>query len=306
MAVEMGADHPIVLEPICPATEDPAVQEFLRRARALTNAAWVELELHPAGAAPPRRYLSGAGKQKAFTVSLDIGIDFEATLRLGKVTRLEDDIVKLLAASLTRALAFRNLMIETKLLRGAMNSTSNSVLIFDHEGHILFANPPADHLLSLQTENELLARSNGFSRQPLFTLLSSLVDRVGSGAGVAAPWRGVIELDEGRVMACDVTRVNDPDLDELKAVLVVLQQTESESEIRVETLASSYGLSPREQEVLHLLGRGLTTAAMAEELGISPHTVRDHLKHLYRKTGTKGRSELLGLVSRGSPVAVDS
>jgi DNA-binding CsgD family transcriptional regulator len=37
---------------------------------------------------------------------------------------------------------------------------------------------------------------------------------------------------------------------------------------------------------------------MAEELGISPHTVRDHLKHLYRKTDTKGRNELLGLISR--------
>jgi DNA-binding CsgD family transcriptional regulator len=39
---------------------------------------------------------------------------------------------------------------------------------------------------------------------------------------------------------------------------------------------------------------------MAEELGISPHTIRDHLKHLYRKTGTNGRNELLGLISRAS------
>ena len=44
----------------------------------------------------------------------------------------------------------------------------------------------------------------------------------------------------------------------------------------------------------------LTTVAMAEELGISPHTIRDHLKHLYRKTGTKGRNELFGLISRDS------
>jgi DNA-binding CsgD family transcriptional regulator len=39
---------------------------------------------------------------------------------------------------------------------------------------------------------------------------------------------------------------------------------------------------------------------MADELGISPHTIRDHLKNLYRKTGTKGRNELLGLISRAS------
>jgi DNA-binding CsgD family transcriptional regulator len=52
--------------------------------------------------------------------------------------------------------------------------------------------------------------------------------------------------------------------------------------------------------VLDLLEQGLTTGAMAEELGISPHTVRDHLKHLYRKTGAKGRGELLGLIARVS------
>jgi len=39
---------------------------------------------------------------------------------------------------------------------------------------------------------------------------------------------------------------------------------------------------------------------VADELGISPHTIRDHLKHLYRKTGTKGRNELLGLISRSN------
>jgi DNA-binding CsgD family transcriptional regulator len=89
-------------------------------------------------------------------------------------------------------------------------------------------------------------------------------------------------------------------------VLVILRPTESESDIRVQAFAASHNLSPREQEVLYLLGRGLTTAAMAEELGISPHTVRDHLKHLYRKTGTKGRSELLGLISRTSTVSGDS
>jgi DNA-binding CsgD family transcriptional regulator len=84
------------------------------------------------------------------------------------------------------------------------------------------------------------------------------------------------------------------------AVLVLLQPLESDAIARMQAFSSSYGLSPREQEVLGLLGRGLTTGAMAEELGISPHTVRDHLKHLYRKTGTKGRNELLGLISRAS------
>jgi len=80
----------------------------------------------------------------------------------------------------------------------------------------------------------------------------------------------------------------------------------SDSAVRVDAFASSYGLSPREQEVVGLLVQGQTTVAMADQLGISPHTVRDHLKHLYRKTETGSRSELLGLISRASRIAVDN
>jgi DNA-binding CsgD family transcriptional regulator len=45
---------------------------------------------------------------------------------------------------------------------------------------------------------------------------------------------------------------------------------------------------------------------MADQLGISTHTVRDHLKHLYRKTETGSRSELLGLISRASRTTVNT
>jgi DNA-binding CsgD family transcriptional regulator len=56
-------------------------------------------------------------------------------------------------------------------------------------------------------------------------------------------------------------------------------------------------VSPREQEVIGLLLEGRGTSEMANRLSISEHTVRDHLKRLYRKTGTRSRSELLSLVS---------
>jgi DNA-binding CsgD family transcriptional regulator len=107
------------------------------------------------------------------------------------------------------------------------------------------------------------------------------------------------------MMVCQVVRVAASASLGTDAVLVMLQPSEPESDARIQAFASSHGLSPREEEVLHLLGRGLTTAAMAEELGISPHTVRDHLKHLYSKTGTRGRSELLGMISRASALGVD-
>jgi DNA-binding CsgD family transcriptional regulator len=83
----MGADQRIVLEPLCPAKEDPGVQEYLRLVQALTEATWVELELQPVGAAPARKYLIGSGSGKAVTVSLQASIDFDASLRLGDATQ---------------------------------------------------------------------------------------------------------------------------------------------------------------------------------------------------------------------------
>jgi DNA-binding CsgD family transcriptional regulator len=269
-------------------------------ARTLTQASWVELELRPSGTSSSQTYLSGSGKGKAITLPLEAGIEFDASLRLGKAVRPATDLVTMLSDSLKRALELRSLLIQTDLLSRALETTSSSVLLFDNEGSILFANPSADHLLSQQTEDELLGSCDNQPRQPLFTLLSSLVERVASHHGVSSHWKGAIELEKGRMMACEVSAVPAPASGGPNAVLVTLQPTESESDTRIQVFSSSHGLSPREQEVLQLLGRGLTTAAMADELGISPHTIRDHLKHLYRKTGTKGRNELFGLISRAS------
>ncbi len=50
------------------------------------------------------------------------------------------------------------------------------------------------------------------------------------------------------------------------------------------------GLSAREAEVLKLLGRGLTNAAIAKELFISPNTVNRHLNSVYHKLGVSSRA----------------
>jgi DNA-binding CsgD family transcriptional regulator len=57
-------------------------------------------------------------------------------------------------------------------------------------------------------------------------------------------------------------------------------------------LLKAYGLTPREQEVTQLVLRGATAVQSAQRLAISPHTVNDHLKAIFEKTGTRTRGEL--------------
>jgi DNA-binding NarL/FixJ family response regulator len=50
-------------------------------------------------------------------------------------------------------------------------------------------------------------------------------------------------------------------------------------------------LSPREREVVGQLARGISIAAIAQEMGISHHTVGDHVKNIYRKLNITSRAE---------------
>jgi LuxR family maltose regulon positive regulatory protein len=50
-------------------------------------------------------------------------------------------------------------------------------------------------------------------------------------------------------------------------------------------------LSDREQEVLRLLNTHLSAPQIADELVVSRHTIRTHIKHIYEKLGVHSRAE---------------
>ena len=55
---------------------------------------------------------------------------------------------------------------------------------------------------------------------------------------------------------------------------------------------SGDALTPREMDILRLLGRGLGNKEIADELGVSVTTVRTHLNKVYEKVGPMSRVEL--------------
>jgi DNA-binding NarL/FixJ family response regulator len=50
-------------------------------------------------------------------------------------------------------------------------------------------------------------------------------------------------------------------------------------------------LTPREEEILHLLSEGMLSKEIAQQLAISVQTVNSHLKHIYGKLEVRTRTE---------------
>ena len=57
-------------------------------------------------------------------------------------------------------------------------------------------------------------------------------------------------------------------------------------------------LTPRQNQVLHLLAHGRSTAQIAQELHLSAETVKNHVRHLLRALGVNSRLEAVAAVRR--------
>ena len=55
-------------------------------------------------------------------------------------------------------------------------------------------------------------------------------------------------------------------------------------------------LTDREQDIAESLSQGLTYGEIAENLGISPNTVRNHVANLYKKLSVRSKVELIGVL----------
>ncbi|MGK5534098.1 helix-turn-helix transcriptional regulator, partial [Streptomyces sp. URMC 129] len=78
-------------------------------------------------------------------------------------------------------------------------------------------------------------------------------------------------------------------------VAITLQPTSART--LLPAVAAWYGVTPAEVAVIQEALQGLPAKLIARRLGVSPHTVNDHLKAVYRKLGVGSREELIASLS---------
>jgi len=70
------------------------------------------------------------------------------------------------------------------------------------------------------------------------------------------------------------------------------------SEIRLRKNADTPALTPREQEILHLIAAGKSLPEIAKELYLGLTTVKTHVQHLYEKLGVSDRAAAVASAMR--------
>ena len=96
------------------------------------------------------------------------------------------------------------------------------------------------------------------------------------------------ELVNAARMAMDGKAVLHPKL--TKAFIEEAQMVDKDS--------SQAPLSKRETEILQKVAYGATTKSVADELGISPHTVKTHLERIFEKLGANDRAQAVAIAIR--------
>ncbi len=166
-------------------------------------------------------------------------------------------------------------------------ATEEPALLFDRAGTILFANEAADELMSRQAEEGLTVLSGDRRATPLLSHLMHL-------AALGASRGERIALTDGRCLEARVVDVpgdGTPVRPPVRIVLLKERAAPTIDDVRPHLLAR--GVSGREAEVVSGVLRGLRNSEIAAELFISEYTVKDHLKHAFRKLSVASRGELL-------------
>jgi DNA-binding CsgD family transcriptional regulator len=160
------------------------------------------------------------------------------------------------------------------------------MVVLGRGGGIELANDIAMELLRGSTAGE--RQSRWVAIQTVAGLLRRIVD---DGA-VVVPALDVVDPIRGEVYRLRAERVRHADGRTRDVVLIEPSRLATGGAVH-----PMLGLSPREGEVAQAIVRGLTTHEIATSLGLSPHTVQTHVRHIFDKVGVGSRRALASMLT---------
>jgi DNA-binding CsgD family transcriptional regulator len=204
--------------------------------------------------------------------------------RTGQPEFQNHEVDLLASASALFARAVRRGLIAEACTSGAEPPGAPGVIELDGFGEIIRASSSAGPLLA-----ELAGGSaeEGLHSPSIHAIASATREAIATEAGVRELPSATVKTPAGGWLVLHGGLLGD-----LRAGAVAVFIQRAHPTLVAPLMLKAYGLTPREQEVAQLVLRGATTVQVARRLAISPHTVGDHLKSIFDKTGARTRGEL--------------
>jgi DNA-binding CsgD family transcriptional regulator len=207
---------------------------------------------------------------------------------------------------LARVWRVKRTLAEWKAMAGTLtfilDRLERAVVVAGPEGEVRFANRAADRLLS---RGDALDATRGRLRaaRPHHTAaLASLIERASmTGAGAAATAVDAVSIPcagEGAAVAVVAEPLASAHSDCLghsakPGAVLFIGDSQASTRPPAERLRIVYNLTPAEARLTALVVDGCGIASAARSLGVSPNTVKYHLKAIFGKVGASSRSQLV-------------
>jgi DNA-binding CsgD family transcriptional regulator len=233
-------------------------------------------------------------------------LSFQGSCRHGSFNESDARQIKPLLPHVRRALEIRDRLeaqkIHASTLSSAIEGLQFGLFVLDSKGCILDASGLSEELLRREPGIRREKDDTLWLREPAGAQLRDLV-RTGkpsknNSGGIFAVPRGNGLQDLSVVVApmpaVPVTWTGvDP------RWLVFICDPDRRLVPTAEIVSRDLGISGREAEIAALLAVGYDILHIAQRLGITVHTARSHLKHIFDKTGVRSQSDLIRRILTG-------
>ncbi|HEX4739235.1 MAG TPA: helix-turn-helix transcriptional regulator [Allosphingosinicella sp.] len=187
-------------------------------------------------------------------------------------------------------------------LKFVLDRLDRAVIVTGPEGKVRFANRAADRLLTRGDGIDARRGSVRATKSGHSAALLSLIEKAAwTGTGdesVAVDALSLPSADAGPSLAIVAEPLAPAHSDRLghkaeRGAVLFISDSEACNRPPVERLRVVYDLTPAEARLTSLVVEGKDVASAAGMLGVSPNTVKYHLKAIYEKVGVSRQSQLV-------------
>jgi DNA-binding CsgD family transcriptional regulator len=184
----------------------------------------------------------------------------------------------------------------------ALDRLSSGIVLLDRRARIVYANSAARSLGAdggaLCLRNSMVTTRSASHSQRLDELIRAVL-RGKPTASMSLPRStdgGLLTIFLSSVRGRDVGRFADINMPDA-AVLVVIVNPANRADIPIGWVMDAYGLTQAEARVAVAASSGSTVFESATQLGLSPNTIKTHLRKVFAKTGISRQTELVRLMT---------